>query len=65
MGEGSYDDVISAVDDLFDQWDPSTATLMEEVCGLQWVIILRNKNLIWSHSMRISWSDLELFSQLS
>ena len=23
------------VDDFFDQWDPSTATPMEEVCGLQ------------------------------
>ena len=33
--KSSYDDVISAVDDFFDQWDPSIVTLMEEVCGLQ------------------------------
>ena len=31
----SYNDIISAVDDFFDERDPSTATLMEEVCGLQ------------------------------
>ena len=30
--ESSYDDIIPAVDDFFDQKDPSTATLMEEVC---------------------------------
>ena len=24
-----YDDIISVVDDVFDQWDPSTATLEE------------------------------------
>ncbi len=28
----SYDDVISAVNDFFTQWVPSTTTLMEEVC---------------------------------
>ena len=32
--KSSYDDLVSAVD-IFDQWNPSTATLMEEVCGLQ------------------------------
>ena len=26
---------ISAVDNFFDQWDPSTAAPMEEVCGSQ------------------------------
>ena len=26
-------EVISAVDDFFDQWDQSTATPIEEVCG--------------------------------
>ena len=31
--KSSYDDVISVVDDFFDQWDPSTATSMEEVHG--------------------------------
>ena len=53
-----YDNVISAVD----QWDPSTATVMEEVCGAQrglcWKI-----NLIWSYSMKVSWSGYELFSK--
>ena len=45
----------------FDHCDPSTATLMEEVCvlleELSWKI-----NLIWSYSMRVSWSAYELFS---
>ena len=27
--------VISAIDDFFDQWDPSTATLIHEMCGPQ------------------------------
>ena len=45
-------DVISAVDDFFDQWNPSTATLIEEVCGSQWRLS-RKINLIWSHSMRL------------
>ena len=31
--KSSYDEVISSVDNFFDQWDPSTATLMEEVPG--------------------------------
>ena len=43
-----------------DQWDPSTA-ILKEVCELYgrlcWKI-----NLIWSHSMRVSWSIYELFS---
>ena len=29
--KSSYDDVISAVDDCYDQWDPSTVTPTEEV----------------------------------
>ena len=33
--KNSYDDVISTVDDIFDQRDSSTATLMEKVYGLQ------------------------------
>ena len=48
---------------LFDQWDPSTATPMEGVCRPQhpcWKI-----NLIWSHSVRVSWSANELFSRSS
>ena len=32
--KNSYHDVISAIDDFIDQWNPSTATLMEEVCRL-------------------------------
>ena len=35
--KSSYDEVISAVDDFFDQWDPRTMTPIEEVCGLQGV----------------------------
>ena len=33
--KSSYNDIRSAVDDIFDHWDPSTATLMEKVCGAQ------------------------------
>ena len=33
--KSSYDDIISAVDDIFDQWYPSTSTLMEEVYEAQ------------------------------
>ena len=33
--KSSYEDVISAADDLLDQWDPKTARPMEEVCGPQ------------------------------
>ena len=60
--KSSYDDVIPAVDDFFYQWDLSNATPIEEVCGPQkelcWKI-----NVIWSHSMRVSQSAHELFSQ--
>ena len=30
-----YNDVISATEDFFDQWHPSTVTPMEEACRLQ------------------------------
>ena len=30
-----YEDVIFPVDDFFDQWDPSAATSIEEICDLQ------------------------------
>ena len=33
--KNSSGQVIYAVDDIFDQWYPSTATLIEEVCWLQ------------------------------
>ena len=32
--KSSYDNVISVVDDFFEQCDPQTAIQMEEVCGL-------------------------------
>ena len=35
MLKSSYDDVIFTVDNFFEQWDPSTAALMEEVSGSQ------------------------------
>ena len=51
--KSSYADIISTAD-LFDEWDPSTTTLMEEVCRLQdwlhWKI-----NLVWSYSVTVSW----------
>ena len=49
---------------LFVQWDPSTAILVEEVCGPQ-IGLCWKLNLIWSHSMRIFWSAYELFNQPS
>ena len=33
--KGSYDDVISALDDFSEEPDANTATHMEKVCGLQ------------------------------
>ena len=33
--KSSYKDVIPAVDDIYEQWDPSTETQMEEVCRSQ------------------------------
>ena len=37
--KSSHDDIIiSAVDDIFYQWDPSTATWMKEVCDQQEVL---------------------------
>ena len=41
--KGSYDDVISGGDDFFDQWDPSTATVMEKVYEMLGGTILKNK----------------------
>ena len=32
--KSSYGDVIAVVDDFFDQWDPSSATPLEDVCEL-------------------------------
>ena len=52
-------DEIDAVDYFFYQWDPSSVTSMEEYGELQerlcWKI-----NLIWSSSMRGSWSTYRL-----
>ena len=51
--KSSYDYIIPAVDNVFHLWNPSSATLMEEVGESQrklcWKI-----NLIWLHSMRVS-----------
>ena len=33
--KSSHDDVLSAVPEFLDQWDPSTATSTEKVCRLQ------------------------------
>ena len=34
--KSSYDDIISAIDDFFFvEWNPSNATLMKEMCGMQ------------------------------
>ena len=57
-----YND-ISVADNFFDQWDPSTATLMEIVCGSQGKLCWKI-NLIWSHSLRVSWSTYKLLATL-
>ena len=58
-----YDDVISTVDIIFDNWDQSTVTPKEKACwrqgGLSWKI-----SLVWLLFLRVSWSDYELFSGL-
>ena len=46
----------SVVEDFFEKWDLSTATLIREVYEPQKI------NLIWSHFMRVSWSAYELFN---
>ena len=33
--KGLYDEVISAIVDFIDEWDLSTTTSMEDVCGSQ------------------------------
>ena len=53
--KSSFDDIISAVDDFFDQWDPSTVTLMEEIYVLHGAICWKI-NHIRSYSIRVSWS---------
>ena len=60
--KSSYDDIISTVDDFLDQQNPRIATLMEEICGTQ-CGLYQKINLIWSNSMRVSWSAYELFCQ--
>ena len=56
-----YDDVTSAVDNIFDQWVASITTPMEEVCEVQGVLYWK-LNLIQSHSIREFWSAYGLFS---
>ena len=41
----SYDDVISTVEEFFDQRDPSNTSPMKEVCGLQRGGLCRKINL--------------------
>ena len=48
MLKSSYDD-ISLVDDFFEQWDSSTATRMEEVCGLQRRLLKNKTHLVTFH----------------
>ena len=63
-GLKSWYDIISAVDDFSDIWDPSAATSMEEVFRLEREQN-QKMNLVWSRSRRVSWSVCELFSQPS
>ena len=57
----SYYDVIAAVDYFFDQSDPSTATLMKEVCVSQRGLFGKYK----PHLVIFYWSAYELFSRPS
>ena len=50
--------------DFFDQLDPRTATPMEQVSGEKGELCWE-RNLIWSYSLRVSWSVYELSSWLS
>ena len=62
--EISYYEVISAVDDVFGQWDANIATLMEEMFGAQGCLCWK-MNFIWPHSMRVPWSAWEFSSDPS
>ena len=48
-----YDDIIFAIGDFFDQWDPRTGTPMEEVCWPQEETMLKNEpsliHIPWEH----------------
>ena len=48
----SYDNIIFVLDNLFDQWNLSTATPIEKVSKLQEIVCWKI-NFIWSHSMRV------------
>ena len=58
--KGSYEDIISAVDDFFDQWDPSTATLMEEAGTVSRTMLKNKPHLITFNESILAY---ELFSQ--
>ena len=49
-----YDDIISAVNDVFNLWDPHTTTPMKKCV-----------NLCWSHCIRVSWLAYDVFSLTS
>ena len=59
--KGSYEDDRSAVDDFFEQRDPSTIAFIEEVSGPQGGRGSLLKSRFHSHSMRVSWLIYELF----
>ena len=61
--KSSNHDVISAAEDFFDRVDPSTATQVEKVCGPQGLLFWKI-NIIWFHSIWISWSPYDFFRQL-
>ena len=54
-----HDDVISSIDDYFDQWDPRDPREWTPPEELRWKI-----NHIWSHFLGVSWLASEFFSQL-
>ena len=53
--KNSYDDIISAVDDFFDQWGPSTATPIEEVCKPQGRLWVSAEKFNWWHHIYCWW----------
>ena len=53
LAENSYEDVISAFNDFFDQWDLSSIILMEEMRGPQRRTMLKNKSYLVSFNNSI------------
>ena len=55
--KSSFDDIISAAANFFDQWDPSTASSIKEVCSQQDGTMLKYKPHLFTfhENILVSW----------